>query len=104
MNVAKTGVPDGSQEQAKVTRPKEIKIRGESGPMNAAPTYSETVVESGAEPMSDKLRKGAFGMPIAGAAPTILPEKSGSVPLEGGEQSAEKYGLARGKFGVNDER
>ncbi len=49
--------------------------------------------------MHDNLRKGAFGAPIAGKGPTIMPDSEEFVPTAG-EQSAEKYGLGKGPNGA----
>ena len=83
-----TGVPDGANEMPKASRPTRLKISGESGPMNAAPDFSETKVEAGT--MSDNLRKGATGNPVNDSA----------VPMEGGAQDAAKYGLGKGPYGA----
>ncbi len=82
-----TGVPDGSQEMPQVTRPRAIDRTGRKDP-NIADNLPE--MTAGSEPMHDNLRKGATGASV----------NSASVPLEGGEQSAEKYGLGKGPNGA----
>ena len=100
MNISKTGIPDGAGEQGKTTRAREIRTRGESGPMNAAPDFSDTKVGEGQEPMSSNLRKGAFGTPISAKGPTTMPSQEEIVPLEAGSQDAVKYGLGKGPQGA----
>lgn len=84
-----TGIPDGANELAKVTRPRNITIRGDGGGSVGDEEGNSASVSN--KPMPDSIRKGATGKPFNAPA----------VPLEGGSQDAEKYGLGRGKFGAN---
>jgi hypothetical protein len=77
-----TGIPDGANEQVKVTRPKAINREG-TPPEPATATV-------GSPMMHENMRKGAFGTPIKNEYGT----------QDAGTQSAEKYGLAKGQFGA----